>query len=199
MTAHLTREEWMESAADELRERVFSPAGFTVPPFRVSPGFPAGARGSGKARRIGECFSGAHAEDGIPQVFVAPTVEDSVEVLEILAHEMIHVSGRMNHKRNDFGAIAIGIGFAAPFTSTPVTERLLVELHAIARDLGDYPHAALNLKDRKKQSTRMVKLICDAGHCDAAVRASRKQINTHTFLHTCYGMQRRLVPESAES
>ena len=58
-------------------------------------------------------------------------------------------------------------------TATTAGEALQARLHAMADELGPYPHAALVGGDgRKKQSTRMLKVTC--AECGCIARMTRQ-------------------------
>jgi len=47
--------------------------------------------------------------------------------------------------------------------------------------IGEYPHGAISYSNRRKQTTRMIKVVCPA--CDYTVRVSQKWIEVG--LPTC--------------
>jgi hypothetical protein len=103
-------------------------------------------------------------------------------VLETLAHELIHVAAGPNvgHK-GPFVKIAKSIGFKAPWTTTPPTPELIRRLNGLVVNLGPYPHAAIDKRGRKKQGTRLLKVIC--GACGYTIRTTQQWIDTG--LPTC--------------
>lgn len=160
----VTREEWLTGAVDALRP-LFEGIGVDLPPVRVSVGFPGG-RGN-KASVIGQCWHGAAAKDGVAQVFISPVLGDSVRVLDVLAHELVHAvnfkQGKSGHGAA-FGKVARALGLTGAMTATVAGEDLKAELEAIAANLGRYPHAALtNMPAVPKQTTRMLKVECAQG------------------------------------
>ena len=78
--------------------------------------------------------------------------------------------------------MALAIGLTGKMTATVAGSDLLITLKKIFNTLGDYPHAAMNLADRKKQTTRMIKLECV--QCGFIARASRSAIEK-AGLPTC--------------
>jgi hypothetical protein len=103
-------------------------------------------------------------------------------VLETLAHQLIHVAAGPNvgHK-GAFVKIAKSIGFNAPWTTTPATPELIRRLNGLVVNLGLYPHAAIDKRGRKKQGTRLLKVIC--GGCGYTIRTTQQWIDTG--LPTC--------------
>lgn len=153
--SHETRESWLISAVNHLRP-TFDAIGHPLPAeIFVSIGFPSTSRGN----RIGECH---HGEDGDPpHVFVHPRINDVVDVLAIVVHELIHAGGARGHQaefREPMRALGLG---GKPTTTTPGD--MEDELRALAETLGPFPHTALNMttKTTKKQGTRMMKVSCD--------------------------------------
>jgi hypothetical protein len=93
-------------------------------------------------------------------LFISPALQNPIEVLETLAHELIHVTAgpKVAHK-GAFVKIVKAIGFKAPWRSTPATPELIGRLNALLMNLGPYPHAAIDNSGRKKQGTRMINLL----------------------------------------
>lgn len=174
-----TREQWLMQGVDALRP-IFTEAGYEVPErVRVSCGFPGG----GSARkRIGEAWDPSAANDHVAQIFISPTIEQGTRALDILAHELVHVTvGNKHGHKKPFKDCATAIGLTGKMTATVAGDELLAKLTEIVSKLGDYPHAGLNLSSRKKQTTRMVKVACKDPECECGgytVRTTRKWIET---------------------
>ena len=157
-TRELTREEWLTNAA-ELMAPLFIDAGVTPKPVRISVGFPANKR-AGKGKVIGECHY--MATDGIPQVFIHPSLTDGdMGPLPTLAHELAHAYLPVNTgHRGKFVKLVTELGLVGKPTSTSEGESFNTDMQAIADVLGEYPHAALDTSDIKKQGTRAIKITC---------------------------------------
>ncbi len=159
----MNREQWLERAVSEFRMGLFKRHGFVVPKVRVSVGFP----GTGnKHTAIGEHWHPNSATDNQSQIFISPTLFDATRVLDVLAHELIHaIVPEAGHKK-PFRDIAVSIGLTGKMTKTVASPELKIELEYMAEKvLGPYPHAALNLSERKKQTTRLNKVSCsDCGY-----------------------------------
>ena len=158
-----TREAWLEAAARELGRSVF-PADVWqgMPPYKLSVGWPKGARGKGHA--IGQCWSGKSAADGATHhIYIAPNQTDPVDVLAVLAHELVHaaVGCEAKHGR-EFSQLAAKLGLVKPWTATTPSDGLREVLTNVARVLGEYPHVGLHAP-LKKQSTRMRLWECPCG------------------------------------
>lgn len=181
-TTYSTREEWLVAGVKALAP-LFETVGHSLPPVRVSVGF-AGGRGN-KASVIGQCWHPAATTDGVGQVFVSPTLDDAIRVLDVLAHELVHAINHKNDKTGhgkDFAAIAKPLGLTGKMTATVAGPALEAELVLVAESLGAYPHAALatasNAEDApKKQGTRMLKVECaESGY---TVRMTRKWLDEY--------------------
>lgn len=172
----VTREEWLENAVEALRPLFREVTGRELPPVRVSAGFPGG----GSARkRVGECWATFTATDKISNIFISPVLDDEVEVLATLAHELVHAldNCKSGHK-GAFSKIAKAIGLTGKMTATVAGDELRELLVEIAAELGDYPHGKVTLGSSiKKQSTRMLKVECPSGS-GYLVRMTRTWLDT---------------------
>lgn len=171
----MNREEWLGKAVNLLAPHFKAKTGHDIPDVRVSVGWPGGGS---RRTRIGECWSGTAAEDGLAQIFISPVLNDPVKVLGTLAHELVHatVGTECGHK-GEFRKVAKSIGLTGKMTATTVGDDLLPILEGYAKTLGEYPHAALTLGSggRKVQTTRMLKVQCpETGY---TVRMTRKWID----------------------
>ena len=170
-----TRDDWLTESVNKLIEQVFVPAGIERlnASWRIACSFPGG----GSARkRIGECWPSGSSNDKTREMFISPLEDDPLEVLGIVAHEMIHaIDDCKNGHKGPFRKMALAIGLQGKMTATTSGPELTEKLKSILSELGPYPHAALNLKDRKKQTTRMVKMLCDCGFIARASRSAIEQ------------------------
>lgn len=167
-----SREAWLIAATSKLRETVFREVGHDIPTVRISVGFPGG----GSARkRIGEYWHGKATQDGIPQIFISPVLTDAVEHLDTLVHELVHACTPGAGHGPKFKKLGLAVGLVGKPRSMGAGDALKEKLKALALELGEFPHAGVNLSDRKKQSTRMIK--CECTHCGYTVRTSRSWID----------------------
>jgi len=153
-----TREEWLLKAAEVLNGRLLHEE---LPLLKVSVGWPKGVR-SGHA--LGQCWSKKASQDGDSyHIFVSPVIQDTVEVLRVLLHELIHAAaGTEAGHKGTFAKMAKRVGFEQPWTSTPATLGLLEVLKELVKELGSFPHPGLN-PPMKKQTTRMKLWVCACG------------------------------------
>jgi hypothetical protein len=179
MTARKTREQWLQQATTALRAD-FRRQGATVPDVYVSTGWPKGGRG----KVIGQCFPASMVADSKPAVFVTPALDDSLAVLAVLAHELVHATvGTACGHKGPFRTLALAVGLEGPMTATHAGAALQERFRAIVARIGDYPSARVNAAGRRKQGIRMLKLECmawdgpdgegEAG-CGMLIRTTRK-------------------------
>lgn len=171
-----TREAYLTEAAGLILDDLILPVseGLDRPPIRISVGWPKGSRG-GKV--IAQCFKRAASTDGHNEIFVTPELDDPIQVMEALAHELVHaMDDTVSGHKGFFARVARSIGLEGKLTATYAGERLKAELAEYATLLGPYPHHAMDVaKGRKPQGTRLLKLECNG--CGFVARASAKWIN----------------------
>lgn len=175
----MNRETYLNNAVTELAV-LFEAQGYELPPVNVSCSWPGG----GSARtRIGECWSRAASKAEINEIFISPIIEDSIEALDILTHELIHAVDDCQHgHRKEFTAIMRAIGLEGKPTATHAGERLHAELVIIVEKLGTYPHKEMH-KQAPKQKSRQLKAECD--DCGAVWRMSSKWLSMATACPCC--------------
>ena len=163
-----TRESWLLSAIDRMARSLF-PA-FKPPKWRVTCGWPKGVRGGKHA--IGQCWPPTASEDSTAEMFISPELDQPIEILHVLAHEMCHgiVGTDCGHK-GAFVNLCKKIGLVAPWTATTPGPELLKTLAIYAVQLGPYPHARLN-DVRQRQTTRLLKATCPNPECAIRLNAA---------------------------
>lgn len=175
-----TREAWLESAAQMLREQVFAPENITVPSIHVSIGWPGG-RGK-KDGVIGQCWVTTASTDKTSHIFITPALSKPADVLSTLVHEMVHAADDCTTgHRGAFAKMAKSVGLTGKMTATVPGPALKETLKRIRTDLGPFPHAALTQNGPGVQTTRMLKVQCP--DCDYTVRTTKKWIEQG--LPTC--------------
>jgi hypothetical protein len=176
---YATREEWLVALVEALRS-MFDGVSLEIPAVRISCSWPSRSI----RKRVGECWHSSAAADGARNIFISPVKDDGEEVAGIVVHELVHAclpDGAGHKKPFKDGMKALGLQGKA--TATEPNDELQHRLHAICEQLGEYPHSALNLTDPsvKKQTTRMIKLVCD--ECGYIARTTSKWIEVG--LPTC--------------
>lgn len=168
----LTREEWLVKATALLAPH-FKAAGYTIPTnVRMTCGFPSTKALSAK-KRIGECWSAEASGDKHFEVFISPVLDNQLEVLGVLVHELIHatVGLKAGHK-GAFVTAARALLLEGKPSSTTVGEEFEAKIGApVLRKLPPYPHTRLfaTVKE-KKQTTRLLKCVCP--ECGYTVRTT---------------------------
>jgi hypothetical protein len=180
-----TREGWLQAATERLRV-VFGAKDITLPlRLRVACGFPC--RGAlARNRRLGECHPMKSAADGVTHILATPWLDDPIEVLTLLVHELIHASDDCESgHRGAFKRRAIALGLEGKMGEThlnTISLELRQSLEEISKLLGPYPHRKLDpIVQYKKDSTRLIKVACPA--CEYTVRTTKKWIDVG--LPTC--------------
>lgn len=139
-----------------LNRAFFKKSGHTLPDnIRVSVGF---IKGSSSA--IGICCDVDNSTDDTWEIFICPTQDDPLSVLETLLHELVHtaVGLECGHK-GDFKEVALKLGFAGKMTATytepdtPIHDSLL----KIKEKLGPYNHSALNKVEAAATESKWVR------------------------------------------
>lgn len=169
---HDTREGWLSDFIAIIKPRL-AEKGYTVPAkIKIACGFPVGSRGGKKIH--GQCIAPVASADGTTEMFVSPTLSEPVTVMGVALHEAGHacVGVEAGHGPK-FKAFCSALGLVGKATEAmpgPETERWLRE--EILPLLGAYPHASVDPSQRKKQGTRMIKLVCpETGY---TVRTTKK-------------------------
>jgi hypothetical protein len=180
----MTREEWLTTMAHSL-EADFQRAGYPLPArLRISCGWPSNrplAGASGK-RSAAECWPAEASADAHVEIFVSPYRADAADVAGDLVHELCHAAdGNKHGHKGPFRAIALAVGLTGKMTSTETGPKLGERLNALIAQIGPYPHATLDRSGRKRQSTRMLKVVCP--ECGYTVRTTDKWITQG--LPTC--------------
>lgn len=141
-------------------EPIFNDKGFLVPSCQVSCGF---ASTGIRAGHIGQCWSRKSCSSAINQIFVCPTLEDPVVVLDTLVHEMAHaVDNCENGHGKAFKKIATTIGLVGPMRSASAGPKLRQVLQNLADRLGPYPHSALKKPSKKIRLYQRPKAVCSS-------------------------------------
>src|SRR6266700_1956243 len=149
------REAWLERAASFLVDYMVQ-CGLPRTAVRVSCGWPSRGGLAARVAVIGQCFPPTVCRDGIPQVFVSPRIEDSLQVLGVLLHELVHAAiGCQFGHRKEFSQAARRVGLVGPPTATTVGDELRPLLQAYVERVGVYPHAAIQPKVKAKAGSRL--------------------------------------------
>ena len=173
MQQHSMREAWLQAGVECIRP-IFEARGHVVPPVRVSVGWSASGQ---RSRVIGECWPTARAADGMNQIFIVPSLGEAVQVLDVLAHELVHAVDDCEHGHGrEFKAIALSVGLVGPrMLHACAGPALKARLTAIAAELGPFPHGALSRRAPRAANRNPPRAKCP--QCDYRLAIPRK------FLH----------------
>jgi len=166
----LNREAYLNYITDSYIRPHFTRAGYTIPDnVRMSCSL------TSRKKHIGECWSSIASEDNTFEIFIAPKIADSNEVIAILIHELIHATvGLQAGHGKEFKQCALSVGLQGKMTSTTASPDLEDQINIWIAESGNYPHAPLTQSNIKKQSTRQLKCACSA--CGYQVYTSKKWI-----------------------
>ena len=165
-TNEMTREKYLNNLASELNDRLFKQHGFelNLDKIKISCGFPSRGATATKNKTIGQCWDSSL--NGFNEIFIHPELEEIKKMGGVLVHELIHakLDGLNAGHGKPFRDIAVKVGLIGKMTATKPDEELKKLLLEIEKDIGKYPHKELIYTNQKKQSTRMLKLVCPVNH-----------------------------------
>ena len=174
-TRQLNREEWLTEISEQLIVDLFLPVTDIRDSMRLklSVGFPPGCKPDTSV--IGVCFASIASDDGFNEIFINPRISDSMAVLEVLVHELVHaIDDCQSGHKGEFSRIARAVGLEGKMTATNANPELRDKLRVYIDQYGDIPHAAINYNARKRQTNRQKKVWCG---CGFVFRTSASQIN----------------------
>lgn len=175
----MNRETYLEKAVQQLNKKVFKPNGYEVPKdVKVSASWSTSESRLKTARVMGTCSPRSLSEGGYNEITITLNESDSVRILDVLTHELIHAIDDCQHGHGkEFREIAVAVGLKGKMTATVAGEELEATLKEIVEELGEYPHKKLE-KGQKKQGTRMLKVECSC--CGWNFRTSNSRIEQMT-------------------
>lgn len=183
----MTREGWLLKAI-ELHREVFKKYGYTLPrKIRVSLGFP-------RENILGLCYYPENSKDKTYEIFISPTIDEPVEVLSTLTHELVHTLFHPDVKHGkEFKIAAYTVGLTPPATTTKPGPIWFSWANNIIDELGEYPHSAM-IKLAKESGiiNPMVKCVCSNEECQFLFRTTQKHINRFRDL-TCPGCRKKSI------
>ena len=182
-----TREEYLQKAKDELNDRVFKQAGYEIPEVKIACSWALGTADKNK-KTLGQCVPRSWSKANINEIMIMPTVDDSEQVIDTLAHELVHA---VDDNKSGHGAgfrkicLAVGLNGSSQMRYACAGDELKQTITEIVKDIGLYPHSELQIHKRKRQTTRMLKVSCT--ECNFSYRTSRKNIGmmANTICNGC--------------
>lgn len=181
------REGWLTAFLHEVAPVITQRTGLRVPldNIRVSCSFPR-TRSTPNRKggyTTGVCMHGSGHKSGIHELFINPLKANVLPhnldadpehrdqgVADILIHEILHacLDAKVMHKAK-FARAAKQMGLEGKPTSTKAGPEAVKIIKAITEKIGDYPHEAIEGEWGKKQSTRLLKVMCtDCGYVNEA-------------------------------
>lgn len=149
----MNRESWLGEAISTMRPW-FEEKKFPLPEvILASCGWPQ--HKGGKTKAFGQCFDPVWTKDGVAQIFICPTIEDPVRVLDVLLHELCHTAvGTMVGHSGPFVTLIRAFGLEGKATTTycKKSSPLYLRLSCLSHNLGPYSHSAVI--NQKLASTR---------------------------------------------
>lgn len=149
----MNRESWLGVAITTMRPW-FEEKNFPLPEvILASCGWPQ--HKGGKTKALGQCFDPVWTKDGVAQIFICPTIEDPVRVLDVLLHELCHTAvGTMVGHSGPFVTLIRLFGLEGKATATYCKKNTALHLRLLTLSelLGAYPHSAVI--NQKLASTR---------------------------------------------
>lgn len=179
-----TREAYLTEAANLLIDDLLMPIidkwnakeGDQIdrPVFRISVGFPKHSRG-GKA--VAVCHAKSASTDHVNEIFINPEIDNPIEVMEAMAHELIHAADDCaSGHQHWFAFAARKLGLEGKLTATIAGASLRANLKEYADLLGSFPHHKMvSDKAHKKDGTRQLKVECWNNDCGFLFRTSAVQ------------------------
>lgn len=192
-----TREQWLHEIAKIINGTLFKRRtirGFSVKPLNLkkvqfnmaySPNqrVKAHAHKGGvdvKLGHIGQCHYDykVAGEKFETEIFITPNLTNQVQIVGVLIHEMIHAITKGHGHKTAFRWVAEDVGLEGKMTATSVGKELAKEIRKWLRKVGKMPHKKWIPANGRKQTTRMLKVVCEEG-CGIIVRQSRTSIENY--------------------
>jgi len=161
----LSREEWLEKAANLINDILLAKEGVSLPEkWKVSVGFPS------RATAIGQAWDKAASEDEQTyQMFISPVLgnHDQIQLVQVLLHECIHLAVGNDQKHGgEFKRVARNLGLEGRLTATYVSpdNPLSATLKQIYDLVGEgYPHTSIKkqAKTPKKRDSNFLKFVSE--------------------------------------
>lgn len=186
-TQSINRETWLEIMTNEFVIPHFTESGYpylelSTQPIKFSVSFIEGTRSSKKNKTIGAHYSHHFSKGKEQHILIHPSLEDGVRVVDVLIHELIHAQLPIDAGHGkQFREVALAVGLTGKMTATVATPELKEKIEKWVKKVGEYPHSSFDVSKSKKQTTRMLKVMCvsqytECGGGNYKARMSRKLI-----------------------
>lgn len=193
---------WLNDRANEIVIEILSPLGYSTNGFtgdplfedlKISRGYPPKFAIGARIRSVGVTLDPRVSNAGKTEIFISPFLDDSLEVLETLVHELGHAAlgGVVGHgpdfkKYSD--AVELEDG-SNGVLDNHASQALRDKLQDIIDRSEPYPHEGLNLTEAEKlrasikAATRMVKMVCKNDKCPGFVATRKRNISRATWTN----------------
>lgn len=175
MQIKLTREQWLIEIATMICndiiqpqiDKIYGKGAKQIPPFKFSMSFI-------RAKKVlAECYVRAVSSESFNEIFVTTRIDDSLQILAAVCHELLHAYDDCESGHQGFfAATARAIGLIGPLRSTVASALLASQLKEFINIYGDIPHARMDI-DPKQKGRNNNKLTCS--NCDFKANLSSKQ------------------------
>ncbi len=171
---HATREAWLIAASLGLKPLFLRVGHPLITPVRLSVGFPSQGGLSVARRRVGECWGSEASASGVSEIFVSPLLDDALDVLGTVGHELGHVilGAKVGHKK-PFAVLMEKIGLEGKATATVPGPRFKSESARLIDELGPFPHGRL-VPIPKDQKEKVAIFRCSCPVCGYVCRVIRR-------------------------
>ncbi len=154
---YILRDNWLQNAVLLLRP-IFNENGLSVPEVLISCGF---ASTGMRSNHIGQCWNKSSCDQNINQIFISPLLDDPVEILDTLVHELVHAVDDCQHGHGrEFKKIALAVGLEGKMRNASAGKKLRERLVRITKKLGSYPHTKLQPKLKIRIYKSRPKAVC---------------------------------------
>lgn len=115
-----------------------------------------------KSNAIGQCWDPKASIRGANEIFICPRMEDPVQILSVLLHELCHAAVGVEHQhKKPFREAVRRFGLAGKPTATYAEEgsEIHAKLTQLAESLGPYPGAPMRLARKPKSGDSYMRLV----------------------------------------
>lgn len=148
----MNREQWLNKLAAAALPKISSRLDMAdeEPAIKLSCGFPAQ---QGKRNQVGaQLIPPAASDEFNAEIFVNPTIAEKSAVVKLVLPLLVAATTGDYKQGRDYKAALSRVGLN--------TNNLPTWAEMLAERMPDYPHAAITIPDRKKQTTRLIKVAC---------------------------------------
>lgn len=154
------REAWLTVMAESLVRQfdIFS----DLPKYKISVGFPRGARGSNKL--VGQTIPASKTDDGIAQIFVTPIAGTDEEAVLVLMSQLCELKAAqsgltLSAALESAGLVRTGDKLKPIAFENHKDMQGIIE--AITMAIGNYPHAAVKRDYERQRDSAGIKIFCE--------------------------------------